>query len=102
MRPADFEGDAGCTQLMREGTMLKASRTCFIAVLLWASGCATAADTIKIGLIEPLSGPFAYQGNAGLHMFQMAIEDQNARGGVLGGTKLELVAFDNRSEEHTS
>ena len=76
--------------------MLKALQTCFIAVVLWAAGCAFGGETIRLGLIEPLSGAFAYQGNAAGHMFQMLIEDINAKGGVLGGAKVELIAFDNK------
>jgi len=82
--------------------MFKAPWGCFAALVFAASGCAIAADVIKLGLIEPLSGPFAFQGNAGVHFFQMAIDEQNARGGVLGGTKLELVAFDNKGSPQES
>ena len=82
--------------------MFKALRGCFVALLFLASGYVIAADTIKLGLIEPLSGAFAYQGNSGVHMFQMLIEDINAKGGVLGGAKLELVAFDNKGSPQES
>ena len=73
-----------------------------LAVTLISSAQGLAAQTIKLGLIEPLSGPFAFQGNAGVHIFQMAIEEQNAKGGVLGGTKLELAAFDNKGSPQES
>ena len=82
--------------------MFKALRGCFVVLFFAASGYVIAADTIKLGLIEPLSGPFAYQGNAGVHMFQMAIEDLNAKGGVLGGVKVDLAAFDNKGSPQES
>ena len=82
--------------------MRKAGNGCCIAVLLLVCGVASAADTIKLGLIEPLSGPFAFQGNAGAHMFQMFIDEQNARGGVLGGTKLQFIAYDNKGSPQES
>ena len=63
---------------------------------------ATAADTIKIAHIDPQSGPFALQGQAGDRHIQQAIDKINARGGVLGGTKLELVSLDNKSSPQES
>jgi branched-chain amino acid transport system substrate-binding protein len=54
-----------------------------------------AAGTIKIGYIDPLSGPFANVGEQGLRGFTMLIEDVNARGGV-NGDKLELVSMDSK------
>lgn len=64
--------------------------------------CAAAADTIKIAHIDPQSGPFALQGQSGDRHIQQAIDEINARGGVLGGTKLELVSLDNKSSPQES
>ena len=61
-----------------------------------------AADTIKIAHIDPQSGPFALQGQMGDRHIQQAIDDINARGGVLGGLKLELVSIDNKSSPQES
>jgi branched-chain amino acid transport system substrate-binding protein len=55
-----------------------------------------AADTIKIGFIDPLSGTFANVGEQGEHTLQMLIEDVNARGGA-NGQKLELIALDSKA-----
>lgn len=58
---------------------------------------AQAADTIKIGFIDPLSGPFAATGTNGLSQFKYAVEELvNKKGGVLGGKKFEIVAYDNK------
>lgn len=58
---------------------------------------ASAADNIKIAYIDPLSGPFATTGTNGLAEWKFAVENLvNAKGGVLGGTNLEIVAFDNK------
>ena len=54
-----------------------------------------AADTIKIGLIEPLSGRIAAVGKDALDAFTFAAEQVNARGGVLGGIQLEIIGLDN-------
>ena len=61
-----------------------------------------AADTIRIAVIDPFSGAAALQGEMGSRHMQMAVDDINARGGVLGGTKLELVLFDNKSSPQES
>ena len=63
---------------------------------------AFAADTIKIAHIDPLSGPFALQGESGSRHIQAAIDEINARGGVLGGIKLEMVELDNKSSPQES
>ncbi len=55
------------------------------------------ADTIKIAFIDPLSGPFANVGEMEVRAYRYAIDSVNARGGVLGGIKLELVAFDSKA-----
>ncbi|WP_404994657.1 ABC transporter substrate-binding protein [Cupriavidus pauculus] len=55
---------------------------------------AHAADTIKIGLITALSGQSARAGEALTRGMIVAIDDINARGGLLGGRKLELVRRD--------
>jgi branched-chain amino acid transport system substrate-binding protein len=54
-------------------------------------------QTYKIAYIDPLSGPFANVGELMLMHTQYAIEDINAKGGVLGGTKkLQLLQFDSK------
>lgn len=68
---------------------------------MFAAG-ALAADTIKIAHIDPLSGPFALQGLSSGRHFQAAIDEINAGGGVLGGTRLGLVSFDNKSSPQES
>jgi branched-chain amino acid transport system substrate-binding protein len=70
---------------------------CFFVFGFGAALSAVAADTIRLALIDPLTGPFAYQGNNSMRQIQAGMEEINARGGVLGGRKLELVAFDNKS-----
>ncbi|RZT36502.1 ABC transporter substrate-binding protein [Cupriavidus agavae] len=55
---------------------------------------AHAADTIKIGLITALSGQSARAGESLTRGITIAIDEINARGGLLGGRKLELVRRD--------
>ena len=63
---------------------------------------AAAAQSVRIAFIDPLSGPFANIGEMEVRAFQYAIDQVNARGGVLGGAKLELVAFDNKGNPQDS
>src|SRR5438105_9210115 len=60
------------------------------------------AQNIKIAYVDPLSGAFANVGEAGAAQFQMVIDDINAKGGVLGGRKFELVKFDNKTSPQES
>ncbi|MFZ5509580.1 MAG: ABC transporter substrate-binding protein, partial [Pseudomonadota bacterium] len=69
-------------------------RLAFAAGALFIAG--SAAAQVKIAYIDPLSGPFANVGEAGLKHFQSIIDKINASGGVLG-QKLEVVGFDNKS-----
>jgi branched-chain amino acid transport system substrate-binding protein len=55
---------------------------------------ALAADTIKIGLVTALSGQSARAGDAITRGMTVAIDEINAKGGLLGGRKLELVRRD--------
>jgi len=71
--------------------------------MLWAHLCgALAADTVKLAVLGPMSGPFALQGEERLKIFQASADIVNARGGVLGGRKIEIVAFDNKSNPQES
>ncbi len=57
---------------------------------------ASAQETIKVALNIPLSGPFANIGELWVNSSQFAIDEINARGGVMG-RKFEIVAFDNKN-----
>ena len=59
------------------------------------SFAASAAETIKIGLIEPLSGPVAAVGRDALQSFEFNADLVNKAGGVLGGRLIEIVPLDN-------
>lgn len=53
-----------------------------------------AAEPIKIGLVTALSGQSAQGGEAIARGLGVAIDEINARGGIAGGRKLELVSRD--------
>jgi branched-chain amino acid transport system substrate-binding protein len=57
-----------------------------------------AADNVKIGLDNPLTGPFAAVGKNELIGCQLAVEQINAKGGILG-RKVDLLVEDSTSGE---
>ncbi|MFO6419502.1 ABC transporter substrate-binding protein [Hylemonella sp. W303a] len=61
------------------------------------SAPALAAEPIKIGLVTALSGQSALAGEAITRGMQLAIDEINAKGGLLGGRKLELVRRDDEA-----
>lgn len=60
------------------------------------AGIAHAQQTFKIAYIDPLSGPFANVGELMLSHVLYGVDEINAKGGVLKGTKLELLKFDSK------
>ena len=72
------------------------------AALAFAATTAMAAETVKIGFIEGLSGPFAATGKQGQAHFEYAAEKLFNEKDVLGGTKLEIVPFDNKTSPKES
>jgi branched-chain amino acid transport system substrate-binding protein len=71
------------------------------AALVVPTISSAAEDTIKIGLIDPLSGPFANVGDLGVKTFGYLAERINANGGVLG-RDIEIVPFDNKGSAQES
>src|SRR3989442_15717984 len=65
-----------------------------IAATLSASDLAAQSTPVKIGLAAAMSGGSAASGEAIRRGMQIAIDEINATGGVLGGRKLELVVRD--------
>jgi branched-chain amino acid transport system substrate-binding protein len=75
-------------------------RPLFTAIAIVAGLAATpamAADPIKIGHVAALSGGSAQSGEAITRGLTIAIDEINAKGGLLGGRKLELVQRDDES-----
>jgi branched-chain amino acid transport system substrate-binding protein len=68
-----------------------------VAMLAVAALPATAQEPIKIGHVAALSGASAQSGEAITRGLTVAIEEINAKGGLLGGRKLELIQRDDES-----
>ena len=67
-----------------------------VAAVVMAAPPASAQDTIKLGLVAAMSGQSAKSGEAIVRGLSIAIDEINAKGGVLG-KKLELVVRDDES-----
>jgi urea transport system substrate-binding protein len=77
-------------------TLLRGTALGAVATLAFTSGLtlpAQAADTIKVGILHSLSGTMAISETTLKDVMLMLIEEQNAKGGVLG-RKLEAVVVD--------
>jgi len=59
-----------------------------------SSGTATTSGTVKLGMVVPLSGSSAPTGAYMKNGAQLAVDEINKAGGVLGGRKLELLVED--------
>jgi branched-chain amino acid transport system substrate-binding protein len=68
---------------------------------LSAGGPAVAADTIKIGMIAPLTGSWASEGQEMKRNGELLAAEQNARGGLLG-KQVELVVEDDGGDPRTA
>lgn len=66
----------------------------------WA-GMASAAEPIRIGLIQPLTGSVAYNGTTDVNGAKLAVQQRNAAGGVLG-RQVELVVEDGQCQPAAS
>lgn len=69
--------------------------------LALGGGLAQAADTVKIGLMAPLTGSWASEGQGMKKIVELLAEQQNAKGGVLG-KKIEVVTEDDGGDPRTA
>lgn len=67
------------------------------AVSLPISLSAFAADPVKLGLLEDASGNFALAVLPKIHATQLAIDEINAKGGILG-RQIKLIHYDTQSD----
>jgi branched-chain amino acid transport system substrate-binding protein len=76
----------------------KQTARALLAAVMAAAALAATAQTkeVEVGLIAPMSGPYARQGQVMKMAADMAIETINQQGGIksLGGAKLKLSVFD--------
>ena len=71
-----------------------------LGVTLAVAG-AHAQDTVKIGVIQPLTGSVAFNGTTDVNGIKLALDEVNKKGGVLG-KKVELVIEDGQCKPASS
>lgn len=76
-----------------EGVMIRKIFCLSIFILLMASSSAIAADTIKIGLMAPMTGSWQNAGREMKLAVDLLAEDYNRGGGLLG-KRMEIVVAD--------
>ncbi len=82
--------------IKRKNTKIVKNALVLLTILLALSTGASAA-VVKIGLNYPKTGPYSVQGLAQLRAAEMAVEEINQTGGILGH-KVELVVRDSKSK----
>ncbi len=80
-------------KLHRGAFWVKAGFTVLAAFFL--AGSALAADTVKIGVMVPLTGPAAADGQSAQQSVEMAVAKVNAAGGIKG-KKVEAIFYDDQ------
>lgn len=69
--------------------------------LALGGGMVQAADTVKIGLMAPLTGSWASEGQGMKKIVELLAEQQNAKGGALG-KQIEVVTEDDGGDPRTA
>jgi branched-chain amino acid transport system substrate-binding protein len=77
------------------------SRRIGLALALLVAGSAHAADTVKIGLMAPLTGSWASEGQEMRRNVELLAAETNARGGLLG-KQVEIVVEDDGGDPRTA
>lgn len=83
-------------------TFMRVSAVIVIAAALLLAGCLNSqktrpTNTVKIGVIVPLTGNAGVLGDYTLKGLQLAVDEQNAKGGLLG-KKIELDVKDSKAD----
>ena len=90
------------SRAMRRRTLLKAGVAAGLLPLARPfMQTAHAAETVKIGYANPLTGTFAALGKNEIIGAQLAVEQMNAKGGILG-RKVELLVEDSTSGDSST
>ncbi|NDF05410.1 MAG: branched-chain amino acid ABC transporter substrate-binding protein, partial [Betaproteobacteria bacterium] len=80
---------------------LKRVRCHWVAMFIFCCGFAQAGETVKIGFIDVLSGPFALTGQGSLKQLKEVVFQLNAKSGA-DDPKFEVVEFDNKGSTQES
>jgi branched-chain amino acid transport system substrate-binding protein len=70
---------------------------CLALVLAMAAGCQKKSDTIRIGVVGPMTGDQSKMGTDFKNGVSLAVEEWNAKGGILG-KKIEIIIGDDQHD----
>ena len=92
------------SKLVSRRTVLKAGAAAggVVAASLGMPRMLHAAEPIRVGVLQPFSGGLEVLGAQGLEGAQMALDEANEAGGVLGGRKFEIVKADVKTDPKTA
>jgi len=86
----------------KTGLKLIAAMICLVLLGVVAAGCSSSnSNTVKIGLLNEMTGSNATFGTSSANGAKLAIKEANAKGGLLG-KQLQAVVADNKSEPSES
>ena len=72
-----------------------------LGLALATVGSARAADTVKVGLMAPITGPWASEGQEMKRNVELLAAEQNAKGGLLG-KQVEVIVEDDGGDPRTA
>jgi branched-chain amino acid transport system substrate-binding protein len=87
-------------RIKSSGRLVSLLAALFVLVGFCTYGYAENVKEVKIGVIEPVSGPLALIGEKNVMGYKLAVEKINASGGIksLGGAKLKLLIGDSEGK----
>lgn len=80
---------------------MKKALSVLLALSFLVAGSALAADTIKIGLMGPMTGSWASEGQEMKQVLELLADDINSKGGLLG-KKVEVISEDDGGDPRTA
>ena len=98
MAPVDSTG----FRLASRRDALKGAAAATVASAFGFPAIVRAQETIKLGVLQPLSGGLEVLGQQGVQGVRLAVEEANEAGGVLDGRTIELVIADDRTDPKTA
>ena len=92
----------GHQKLTSRRTVLKGAGATAAVAALGFPAIVRAQEVVRLGVLQPLSGGLEVLGQQGVQGVQLAVEEANEAGDVLGGRKIELVIADTKTDPKTS
>ncbi|CAM5494242.1 substrate-binding protein [Eoetvoesiella caeni] len=89
-------------QFGRRRSLLIASAGLAVAGMTGLPRLARAAETIKVGILQPFSGGLEALGEQGGQAARLALDEANDAGGVLGGRMFEIIRADTKTDPKTA